>query len=453
MPIGTSFRNHTTRCIALAAIFVLLGSADRAAARPALMWTQPDATPEWRFNSLIDGVWTTLSAVSCGHSRTRSECFALLPPLAPGPHTIALAAVDAFGNESPPSELLAFTVDPLPPDASAPIGHGLSPASSSASGDAGPGIAAIPSRTCVGQDCYGVSLLAHGQGAVNRLEPISDGGVLMLRDGSEVLSLRSGHVATAYQLRRDDPTSSAIADIASDPDFARNRFVYLAVVTTSAESSRVRLVRAREVGDTLAEPATIVPDLPIGRDVMPRLAVTPDRRIYLAIPSATDGSPRQMYDGLILAFMEDGRSAGKLASPMFARGPDQPSTLEPGGGLIWIGASGGIGDGLQLLRLSADAALAITRAAGGGQVGVLDLAFIRPDRGLLIAASPQALYEFALSPDAAVLVSERIDLGALEPTAVTVTPSGEIVVAARDAANADSVLLLSLRSTTEATPR
>ena len=135
-----------------------------------------------------------------------------------------------------------------------------------------------------------MSILARGQGAITRVEALTGDDVLMLRDGRDVLLWRSGTAAVAYQLHQDDPRASAIADLAVDPDFARNRFVYLAVVTTVSGSSSVRVVRLREVGDTLAQAATIVSDLEIGDQVSPRLAVTADRRIYLAIPAATAGS-------------------------------------------------------------------------------------------------------------------------------------------------------------------
>jgi hypothetical protein len=367
----------------------------------------------------------------------------------PGLHTVAVSAVDGFGHESARSELLTVVVTTS--GASASLGSPAADAHAQAASPAASRAAAVPTRACAAQNCYVVSVLARGEGSVSRLEAVADDGVLMLRDGSEVLLLRSGATAIAYQLRRDDPRASAIADIAVDPDFVHNRFVYLAVLTASSASTHVRVVRTREVGDTLAEAATIVPDLPVANGVTPRLTITPDRHIYVAIPASTDGSAGQPYDGLILAFTDEGRAAGSaVASPAFARGPEQPGTLEVGAaGQVWIAATDAAVDGVQLLRFTADGAFATTRAmenaSANSERGVLDLAFTRSDRGVLITASPQALYEFRLSPDAAALVSARIDLGGFEPTAVTTLPSGDIVVAARNAANPDAVAVLSLR--------
>jgi hypothetical protein len=369
--------------------------------------------------------------------------------MAPGTHTVEISVADGFGNESVRSQSLSVTIVASEPSQSAlaSAAAALASASSSAPADAGSRPQAVPARACAGPGCYNVSLIARGQGAITRIEALGDGAVLLLRDGTDVLVLRSGQVGTAYQLRRDDPRSSTIADIAVDPDFARNQFVYLAVVTTSPQGSSVRLVRAREVGDRLAEIATIVPDFPVGHDVTPRLTVSVDRHVYLAIPMASDGSARRPYDGSILAFTDDGRSAGAaVGSPLLARGPEQPATLERGAAaLIWIGASHAIGTA-QLLRLSGDGTLAASRAIDGADGGILDVAFSRPDRGVLITESPRALYEFRLSPDAASFVRERIDLGGFEPTAVTTTTDGDMVVAVRDAADPQSVAVLSLRS-------
>ena len=216
------------------------------------------------------------------------------------------------------------------------------------------------------------------------------------------------------------------------------------------------MVRVRELADRLAEAATIVSDLQIAGDVMPRLSITADRRVYLAIPAAPAGAARQSYDGLILAFTDDGHSAGGAAgSPVLARGPRQPATLQSSPGWMWAASLDDAGDGrLQLLKLSSDGMLTATREMESGtaqsRAGVLDLAFTRPDRGLLIAASPRSLFAFRLSTDAAMLTTERIDLGEFEPMALSAMPSGSIVVAARDATDPDTIVILSLSPLSDA---
>ena len=460
--MGTNCRVRGTLCVGLAASAALIGSTQGIAA-PAgpqrLAWTQPSSSAGLRYKIFIDGEAATLGEVSCVAAADGTDCSAPLPDIAPGTHTVEISVADGFGHESVRSQSLTVTIAAPGPSQSSPAtlaaAAALASASSSAPADAGSRPQAIPARACAGPGCYNVSLMARGQGSITRLEALGDDAVLMLRDGTDVLVLRSGQVTIAYQLRRDDPRSSAIADIAVDPDFARNQFVYLAVVTTSPQGSSVRLVRAREVGDRLAEIATIVPDFPIGHEVSPRLAVSADRHLYLAIPVATDGSARQPYDGSIVAFTDDGRSAGaSVGSPVLARGPEQPATIERGGAaLIWLGASDAIGEP-QLLRLSGDGTLASSRPMEVGLAlsgpaagtGILDVAFSRPDRGVLITASPRELFEFRLSPDAASFARERIDLGGFEPTAVTTTTGGDMVVAVRDAADPQSVAVLSLRS-------
>ncbi len=51
--------------------------------------------------------------------------------------------------------------------------------------------------------------------------------------------------------------------LASHPDFAQNRFVYLSLLEhPRADERRLRVLRLREVGDTLGEPATLF-DAPV----------------------------------------------------------------------------------------------------------------------------------------------------------------------------------------------
>jgi hypothetical protein len=449
-----------TRCAGAATIAILVGCAEGVAgAAPSdrLAWTQEGVRPDLRFKILVDDESSMLTGASCVSGSASSECSASLPPMRPGVHRVAVTVVDPSGTESTPSEWLTVIVDgsgAVESILAAAPGH--APASSNAPADAGSRSNSLPSRACAGQECYGVSVLARGQGVITRIEALSDGGVLMVRDGRDVLLVRSGAVATAYRLREDDPTASAIADLAVDPDFANNRFVYLAIVSGSSASSRVRIVRVRELADRLAEAATIVSDLQIAGDVMPRLSIAADRHLYLAIPAAPVGVRRQSYDGLILAFTDDGRSAGGAAgSPVLARGPQQPATLQPSPGWMWAASLDDGGDGrLRLLKLSADGVLTMTREIESGSArdgtGVLDLAFTRPDRGLLIGASPQSLFAFRLSTDAAVLSTERIDLGAFEPTALSTMSAGSIVVAVRDATDPATVVILSLSPLTDA---
>jgi len=433
-------------------IVVFVGCAQVAGAAPTnqLAWTQEGGAAGLRFRLFVDGVGSVLGNVSCVAGRGGSECSAVLPAMRAGVHTIALSAVDEFGKESARSQSVSMVI------ASSSGGHSTltvvgsdrtSLPASAVAADAGSHAAAVPPRACAGQDCYGVSVLATGEGSISRIKGLGDDAALMLRDAGQVLLLRSQRVSVAYSLQQDDPGASAIADLAVDPDFANNRFVYLAVVSAS---SRVRVVRLRELADRLAEAATIVPDLQIARDVMPRLSMAADRRLYLAIPPAPAGAAAQSSDGVILAFTDDGRSAGAASgSPVLARGPRQPATLESNRGWLWAASLDDDADGrLGLLKLSADGVLTTTRDIESGtaqnSTGVLDLAFTGPDRGLLIAASPRSLFTFRLSADAAFLVKERIDIGEFEPMALSAMPSGSIVVAARAAGNSDAVLILSL---------
>ncbi len=64
--------------------------------------------------------------------------------------------------------------------------------------------------------------------------------------------------ATPRSMRaRLDPPPVGASGLALHPDFAQNHFVYVSFLAQGGAPARLRLVRLREVGDTLGEPATI----------------------------------------------------------------------------------------------------------------------------------------------------------------------------------------------------
>jgi len=409
-------------------------------------------TQDLQFEVTVDGVNAPLGGVSCVPASDASECTAPLPPMRPGLHTLTVSAVDASGNQSASSDLLTILVPSSDPVAPALASGTAMPSLASSVSAAQPRspAAVVPPQACAGKDCYLVSVLARGQGTVGRLEPLGEDQLLILRDSRDILSWRAGAIATAYDVRQDDRTSSTIADMAVDPDFARNRFVYLAVVTGTPPSASVRLVRLREAGGRFAEAATIVPDLPVSGTGTPRITMTADRHLYLAMPGTAPPARPQPYDGQVLAFTHDGASAGVIpGSPTLAQGAEWPAVLHSAGtNQVWLGAQGPAGAaGLRLMtapEAGTPRAPLLIDFPELRHVGVRDVALVSPDRGVLVTSDPQALFVFRVLPDA-TMARQLVDLQGLAPSAVAVLRSGEIVVSASDVADPGSVVILNMR--------
>jgi hypothetical protein len=129
--------------------------------------------------------------------------------------------------------------------------------------------------------------------------------------------------------------STQIAGLALDPDFARNRFIYVGEIDTTAGGAReLSIVRYREMANVLAEGAAIITGLPLASSGGAPFTIDSAGRIYVAVPAEPNRyrgtSP---YAGMVLRFENDGsvprdRPAG---SPVFARGYSQPVSL------IWSG--------------------------------------------------------------------------------------------------------------------
>ncbi len=120
------------------------------------------------------------------------------------------------------------------------------------------------------------------------------------------------------------------------PDFASNHFVFLAYTARLAGGSReTRVVRYREVGNTLGEPAVILDRVPAA-DIHDgaRVRFGPDRKLYVTMgdtaapPTAQDLGT---LTGKILRLNDDGSVPGDnpfAGSPIFSYGHRNPQGLD-----------------------------------------------------------------------------------------------------------------------------
>jgi hypothetical protein len=140
--------------------------------------------------------------------------------------------------------------------------------------------------------------------------------------------------------------------LAVDPDFARNRFVYMATLPEEGSRRLLRIVRMREAGDTFGEPAslyeaTVVGDarvtatngatrLPVTGG--PRIAFGPDGLLYVALPDGFtfDREPLASRPHPSMVRL---RSDGLLpdSTPLTeVRAHPQAFTWNPADGALWL---------------------------------------------------------------------------------------------------------------------
>jgi len=438
------------------------GGTSPAPQGPRLAWFQagpsPAAVRAYNFILFIDGARTPFTGATCSTTPapTGFECLAPFPTLSAGRRVLEISAADPLtGTESARSAPLTVEVG----------SDGRPRASLAEEPGSGPVFVATPvpppSTVCTAgtpADCFTVSVVAGDMAPVRRLLALADGRLLVLQEDGAVTMLPSG---TSERPEFVAGAGAAAVDVAADPDFPVNRFLYFATAVRTPDGRRsVSVVRVRELADRLGEPATLVADLPAAPAGNPAIAIGPDRRIYLAMPGAADD--RSGYGGQLLRFTADGKAAGhaRTGSPIMAQGRAQPTRLawdaaaarllmasvesdrapvlfvvpaEAGSG-AWPAAPVAVGRTLTSLlnaRLTDMAAAPGVGAAAGGRM----FAMTGGDPGVLLLATVTA----ATPPDVASV--RAVTLGLLTPTAVAFAATGDLMVAASRESDPGAVLL------------
>lgn len=183
-------------------------------------------------------------------------------------------------------------------------------------------------------------------------------------DGRLFITERPGRVRVFTGGRLLDEPALVIEDIGAEgeagllgmalhPDFANNGLVYLAYTARRGDGSLVnRLVRFREVGNSLGEAAVLLDDIPAsGIHNGSRLRFGPDRMLYMTMGDANDAASAQdlgSLNGAILRLDPDGRTPGDnpFASPIHAYGLRNPQGLDwhPLTGALWASDHGPTGN-------------------------------------------------------------------------------------------------------------
>ena len=302
-----------------------------------------------------------------------------------------------------------------------------------------------------------------GLGPITGLEALPDGRVLVVESGTRILVQQGDSWHVGYETVSDPRTATYVAAVARDVAFDSTHFVYVAEVAAAIDGTRTtRVIRTREVGGRLGEPATIVAGEALAHEGDPVLSVGNDGLLYLGIPGDSTAPDPTMQQGRLLRFAPDGAAAGTASagSATLSDIAAAPTSLawDPQGRL-WIAAVGEReGSGITRMDAAGGARwvrqpIALLPAMRDANAGIRSLVFatVPSSTGAipayLVADSPATLYRGVIAGVRRDVLTAltSLPLGNWEPTAVTLRSDGALVVAARqDAGNGELRQLMTL---------
>lgn len=317
-----------------------------------LAWSQSGDASGLRFRAYVDGNAVGLDTARCDGA-AEAECSAPLPTLATGVHTIAVSALSASGLESPPSA--ALTVQKV---ATRSVRSAASFPDARAFSSGLPRLESTVSTA--GGVAFAADVVARALRAPLQLASTPDGRLLVAGADGLVRVVRPGEpdrIETALDARAFlAPPPAGPLGLALHPDFAANRVAYVAFLAEDGHDDPIlRIVRLREAGDRLGEPATIFEAPVVVRDPAPagagaegpRLAVGPDGLLYGLLPRGVEFDHEPLASrphASMVRLQDDGRmpEAGPLVG--IAAHP-LGFTWHPATGVLWAmfpGERGGV---------------------------------------------------------------------------------------------------------------
>ncbi len=246
-----------------------------------------------------------------------------------------------------------------------------------------------------------------------------DGRLFIAERAGRIRIIRDAGLRTNADVIPDDVVSTngnGLLAIAIDPQFEQTHFVY-AIYTVASRSGEpaFRLVRLREVDDTLGERAVLLDGVPAGQTgAKASVRFGPDGKLYAAFDAGGDRrriDDPASYNGKILRLNRDGTTPSDqpAASPVHAYGYGVPLGFDwqSGTGALW--AAGRDDQDIDRLRIVAqNEARPVARTEERSYVlpragGPSALTFYRGDlmpslRGDLLVAGGPAITRIRLDP-------------------------------------------------------
>jgi aldose sugar dehydrogenase len=315
------------------------GDAGTITGRERLGWDQQAESAEelatFRYVLYIDGTRTELASATCGSGTTTFSCSAQLPSMSPGSHTLELATYiqGAPNLESARSAALRVTV--------AAAQASASPVSTSAIANSRQVATADGVRLAVNP-------VAEGLEQSTALAVASDGRIFVAERAGRVRVLRDGTLSepalTIEDLSVGDHRGGVL-DLALDPDFDRNRFVFVLDVVAGADGAPAfRLTRFREAGGKLGERATFLADIPASPSAPSgSISFGPDGKLYVALDNADDPANAERpssYNGKVLRLNANGSTPDDqpASTPVYSDGHRSPRSLgwDADTGALWL---------------------------------------------------------------------------------------------------------------------
>ena len=164
-----------------------------------------------------------------------------------------------------------------------------------------------------------------------------DGRLFIAERPGRVRIVQNGQLVAEPALVMTDVFSEGEAGLlgmALHPDFAQNRFVYLAYTARVGSNAVNRLVRYREVNQQLGERAVLVDNIRAATlHDGARLRFGPDGLLYMSMGDAADVSTSQdlgSLNGKLLRFTDEGRTApgNPFPSPIWSYGHRNPQGFD-----------------------------------------------------------------------------------------------------------------------------